>query len=263
MAIPLLIVIPAAFGGFVTWRALRRRRRIAVVRSVEFPPSVRRGISKDYPNLRSSDQARILEGLRQYLEVCARARLRPVAMPSRAVDSAWHHFILASREYETFCKAAFGRFLHHTPHESVAGRQSANTSLVRCWRIACAIEGIAPERPSHLPLLFALDAEFGLADGFHYAINCRGATRDGRPLGTDSAPINCASDLSSDTGSACSGGGWFSCAGDAATSTSSSGGLFGDGGTSSDGGSSDGGSSGGSSDGGSACGGSGCGGGGH
>lgn len=68
MAIPLLIVIPAALGGFVTWRALRRRRRITVVRSMKFPPSMRCGISKDYPNLRSSDQSRILEGLRQYLE---------------------------------------------------------------------------------------------------------------------------------------------------------------------------------------------------
>lgn len=246
MALQFLIVIPAALGGLVIWRALRRRHRLATIRSVDFPPSVRRGISKDYPNLRSSDQARILDGLRQYLEVCARARLRPVAMPSRAVDSAWHHFILASREYETFCRSAFGRFLHHTPHESVSGRQTANTSLVRCWRIACAIEGIAPERPSHLPLLFALDAEFEIADGFHYAINCRGATRDGRPLGTDSRPINCASDLSTHTGSACSSSGWHSCAGDAATGSSNSGGGIGDGG---------------SSDGGSGCGGSGCGGG--
>lgn len=40
----------------------------------------------------------------------------PVA-PSRAVDTAWHAFILFTRDYADFCAATFGRFIHHQPTE--------------------------------------------------------------------------------------------------------------------------------------------------
>ncbi|SDX59868.1 hypothetical protein SAMN05661080_00517 [Modestobacter sp. DSM 44400] len=39
---------------------------------------------------------------------------QPVA-PSRAVDTAWHTFILFTRDYADFCAATFGRFIHHQP----------------------------------------------------------------------------------------------------------------------------------------------------
>lgn len=36
-------------------------------------------------------------------------------MPSRAVDEAWHGFILCTARYSAFCDAAYGQFLHHHP----------------------------------------------------------------------------------------------------------------------------------------------------
>lgn len=56
-------------------------------------------------------------GLRQWLRCCAPAlRDRQViGMPSRAVDEAWHGFILCTARYSAFCDAAYGQFLHHHP----------------------------------------------------------------------------------------------------------------------------------------------------
>ena len=42
-------------------------------------------------------------------------------MPSKLVDKCWHAFICETREYQTFCKAVFGGFLHH--------ESSVNTSF--------------------------------------------------------------------------------------------------------------------------------------
>jgi hypothetical protein len=35
--------------------------------------------------------------------------------PSKAVDLAWHEFILFTRDYTEFCHQYFGCFVHHVP----------------------------------------------------------------------------------------------------------------------------------------------------
>lgn len=38
--------------------------------------------------------------------------------PPEAIDTAWHHFILFTEDYEVFCMKFFGRFIHHRPATS-------------------------------------------------------------------------------------------------------------------------------------------------
>lgn len=52
----------------------------------------------------------IFKGLRDYFQICNQAGKRSVAMPSEAVDTAWHEFILFTRSYQHFCQKAIGRF---------------------------------------------------------------------------------------------------------------------------------------------------------
>jgi len=232
-----LILALMIFGLTVTMivrRAWRRAARLDAVRNHPFPHGLREALHNEYPQLAPADLSRVLDGLRQYLEVCARARLRTVAMPSRVVDAAWHHFILYTHAYAEFCARAFGRFLHHTPTAAMADARAANVGLRRCWHIACAIENIDPLSPQRLPLLFALDGDLAIADGFHYELDCRA---DARRSGTESnqdIPRHCATHLASSGG--CGGGSWYACAGACGSN--------------------------GTSDGGSGCGGGGCGGGG-
>ena len=65
----------------------------------------------------------VADGLRQWLR-CAGEALRAgqvIAMPSRAVDEAWHGLILCTERYAAFCDDAYGRFLHHHPEGDGSG----------------------------------------------------------------------------------------------------------------------------------------------
>jgi hypothetical protein len=84
--------------------------------------------------LGDEDWALIERGLREWFICCAWRGRMVLGMPSRAVDEAWHEFILDTIAYEAFCDAAFGAYLHHTPDEAMStamGDALANT--VRAW----------------------------------------------------------------------------------------------------------------------------------
>ena len=95
-----------------------------------------------------------------------------VAMPSRAVDTFWHEFILHTRAYADWCELTLGRFLHHTPAEALGARATDNDGLRRAWFWSCKEESIDPRKPSRLPLLFALDRKLAIAGGFLYVTDC-------------------------------------------------------------------------------------------
>ncbi len=85
-------------------------RANAAAAGVELPSAV-------YKTCPWQPRALIETGLRQWLRCCAPA-LRDgqvIGMPSRAVDEAWHGFILCTARYSAFCKDAYGRYLHHHP----------------------------------------------------------------------------------------------------------------------------------------------------
>jgi hypothetical protein len=98
-------------------------------------------------------------GLRQWLR-CAGAALRDhqvIGMPSRAVDEAWHGFILCTARYAAFCDAAYGRFLHHHPDGSGPPPPEAGTRLERtvvAWTLVA--------RPDEPCVLWDLDARVGV-----------------------------------------------------------------------------------------------------
>ncbi len=62
----------------------------------------------------SFDKAKqYFEELEKFLFLCARND-RPY-VPSPAVDSVWHDFIVHTRDYHLFCNENFGHFIHHVP----------------------------------------------------------------------------------------------------------------------------------------------------
>ena len=158
----------------------------------------------------------ILGGVLMALAATAHAGQRMVAMPSQAVDDAWHEFILFTRQYDKFCRHAFGRFLHHTPAEAMSTPTQASDGLKRAWRLACAHEKIDPKKPDRLPRLFAIDAALGIAGGFIYQLDCLAATGGAAGSGYCASHIGCGS------GGGCSGdasgsdgdGGGGGCGGD-------------------------------------------------
>ncbi len=63
-------------------------------------------------------------------------------------------------------------FLPHTPAEAMEGTNKASEGIKRAWALACTRKGIDPKNPSHLPLLFDVDARLDIPDGYKYSLDC-------------------------------------------------------------------------------------------
>ncbi|WKB54208.1 glycine-rich domain-containing protein [Eleftheria terrae] len=188
-------------------RRLLREQREHFLRHAPLPRHLQQAVGKAYPHLLAAELDLVEHGLRQFFVVYLRAGAF-IAMPSQVADRMWHEFILDTQAYRDFCQRGFGHFFHHRPAATLQqGRPGLNQALRTTWRHACRVQGLDPRRPSQLPLLFALDTQLAIADGFRYSLDCR-------ELAPDAAnPSYCATALS---GSGCGGGSdsGSSCAGD-------------------------------------------------
>jgi hypothetical protein len=143
------------------WIRRRRSRRRAFIKSYAFPSALRVKLREHFEDEHQVDVA--LEGLREWYLACLSAPGETLGMPSRVVDIAWHEMILMTRTYYHFCERAFGRYLHHSP-EAVMDepmRHSLGRTLAALESQSLMLGGV--------PLLFAIDGELGLEDGFSWA----------------------------------------------------------------------------------------------
>lgn len=230
------IVMGAGFVGLSGFAAysglsLRRANRERYIREFSLPQGLYKKLQEKRPELDPKHHPLVARALRQYFLCHLMSGRKFVSMPSQVVDDLWHEFILYTRNYEHFCKKAFGGYMHHTPAVELGGAQTDDVGLKRTWRYACLEENINPKAARRLPLLFAIDAKLEIPNGFHYAPDCSKSKAETR------GNVHCGTDLGVGCGGGGSGGGsWFE---------SGSGGSFFDSGDS----------------GGSSCGGGGCGGG--
>lgn len=190
---PLLLFLCLASAGtaLLLWTRWRRLARGQFIRSYEFPPGLLDKLSARRPGLSDKDRYLVMRALRKFFLAYLNGGLKPVAMPSQVADDLWHEFILYTRHYHSFCRRAFGRYMHHTPAVVLSADRRTNTGLRRVWWQACREEDIDPRKPARLPLLFAVDAKLGIADGFHYAPDCEALRRNGNNT------VHCGGDFSS------------------------------------------------------------------
>ena len=195
MRLLLALLLLALLGvGWAWWQLRLARAREARVRQLDFPKGTFAKVRAQHPQLSDKDMALVAQGLRQFFLAYLKSGRRPVSMPSQVADDLWHEFILHTRRYQLFCQQAFGRFLHHTPAVSLTGVVQSNAGLRRCGREACRDEHINPFKPTRLPLLFALDTKFNIAQGFRYQPDCGGVKRQHRE--GDAGVVHCGGDFS-------------------------------------------------------------------
>lgn len=175
----LFLFLAATVAALVLWARWRRLARIQFIRSYALPPGLLDRLAARRPGLADKDRYLVLRALRKFFLAYLNGGLKPVSMPSQVVDDLWHEFILYTRHYEAFCRQAFGRFLHHTPAVVLGPDRRSNAGLRRVWWHACREEDINPRRPVSLPLLFAVDAKLGIADGFRYVPDCKALRQGG------------------------------------------------------------------------------------
>lgn len=194
------IAVLLAAAAFYCWHRWRQLARAEFIRNFTFPHGLFDKVRAKRPELDTKQLQLVAHALRQFFLAYLRSGRRYVSMPSQVADDLWHEFILYTRHYDTFCRRAFGGFLHHTPAVALSrarAEQQQNIGLRRVWWFACKEENINPRAATRLPLLFALDAKLGIADGFVYRPDCsRQRTRDGAAGG---AAVHCGSDFSDST----------------------------------------------------------------
>jgi hypothetical protein len=194
-----IVAAVVATVAIYCWHRWRQLARAEFIRSYTFPHGLFDKLRAKRPQLDTKQLQLVSHALRQFFLAYMRGGRRYVSMPSQVADDLWHEFILYTRHYDAFCGRAFGGFLHHTPavvlsHER--HKKQHNVGLRRVWWITCKEENINPRNATRLPLLFALDAKLGIADGFVYKADCRKERRDDSALG-GSAAVHCGGDFAS------------------------------------------------------------------
>jgi hypothetical protein len=190
------VVFVILFIAVTAWLQSRRRQ---FVRESLLPRFIGGKLREKYPHLTVNDTDLVMRGLRQYFMTYLRSERKFVAMPSQVVDAAWHEFILSTRAYESWCKVAFGKLLHHSPAEVLGKSAARNDGLRRTWFWACKEESIDPRTPTRLPLLFALDKKLDIPGGFTYIPDCKDIDRQ------SGSGTQCGSEFGNDSGSGFSG----------------------------------------------------------
>lgn len=193
-----------------TMRKNRKSSRILFLKNYEYHSLLKRKIKNKYEHLTEEELDKVFLALSDYFYICNKANNTPVSMPSLVVDIAWHEFILMTKEYEEFCKKAFGKFLHHTPTEAMKTKTKATEGLKRAWSLACQKEEINSKKPHKLPLLFAIDSMLNIEDGYKYSLDCNSTLTT--PGNYCASHIGCSGGCSS--GSSCTSSCGSSCSGD-------------------------------------------------
>src|SRR5688500_15066029 len=97
------------------WLGWNAARRAEFIRIEPLPKGLDEKLRAHHPALSQKDCQLVAQGLRQFFLAYLKGGRKTVSMPSQVVDDLWHEFILHTRGYESFCRRAFGGFLHHTP----------------------------------------------------------------------------------------------------------------------------------------------------
>ncbi len=179
------------------------RRAEAYITDYRFPIHIESRVRSRFPGLDDGGWELVERGLREWFVCCAWRGRTVLGMPSRAVDEAWHEFILDSRAYVRFCEVAFGEYLHHTPDEAMSTPMGdALGETVRAWDRS----DVGSERES---VLWNLDRQLGTDQPFGLTEIELVTARSRSPYPTTSGWACAASGVGyagCSTGGGCSGG---------------------------------------------------------
>jgi len=171
----LLALVAVAIVAGAAYRKHRGKRvravRAAYIQKYTYPAELRNRLQRNH-DLSLEGSGRVLEGLRQYFLACLAAQRSPLAkevgMPSKAVDAAWHEFIVLTKEYASFCEKAFGRYLHHTPQAMMSEPTSASLANTLHQLKGQSLTPAGWAMVGSVPLIFAIDRELGFKGGHMY-----------------------------------------------------------------------------------------------
>lgn len=222
----------------------QHQKRLKALQSHVFPDRYYQEVIRIYPQLSIDNVQMAFEQLRLYFRVCLIKQSKRVAMPSRLVDVCWHSFICDTRQYQRFCDTVFGDFLHHEaivdtsfsiqgilsdlskPEEKENLSEEAKVQrdlefqhqlgAARIYHWSAELEAKGTDKSSLLadvPLLFRIDEELGIGDGFRNSTDVTRFLADFDLKAAEAQETKRQTDGASGTGAACGDGGGATCGG--------------------------------------------------
>lgn len=238
IAILLILVVASALMNS------QHQKRLQALASHVFPDRYYQEVMRMYPLLSIESVQMAFEQLRLYFRVCLIKQPKRVAMPSRLVDVCWHSFICDTRQYQRFCDEVFGNFLHHEAmvdtsfsiqgtssqfskpeaKEGLSEEAQAQRDLqfqhqlaaARIYQWLAQLEAKDMEKSSLLadvPLLFRIDEELGIGDGFHYPLVVTQSLADFDLKAAETQETKRQTEGAFGSGAACGDGGSAACGG--------------------------------------------------
>jgi len=136
MTVPVAILLGIAlFAGAWLYGKWRTLRRAEFIRTFRWPRGLLERLEKHHAGFERKDSALGSRGLRQFFLAYLMSGKRHVSMPSQVADDLWHEFILYTRDYDAFCRRAFGGCTTRRP--------SSSASIAGATRACAASGGIA------------------------------------------------------------------------------------------------------------------------
>lgn len=99
----------------------------AAVLSYQHPLLVERLQKKEGYN--EADAQAAFKDMLRFLYLCGSSS--EIYGPTEKIDTAWHHFILFTRDYREFCQQFFGRFIEHRPMSGLAPPNLTENTVAR------------------------------------------------------------------------------------------------------------------------------------
>jgi len=161
------ILISIVFIVLLTkWYIFERRKYY--IRKYTFSLKVMQDFKNTYPALKDEEIKLIAQALLDYFKIINIVGKKFVAMPSQSVGTFWKVFTNDNNEYQKFCKKSFGRYLVYSEAEGIQKNSIASDGIQLVWEHSCLNEGIDPDYPTKIPMLFNLDSKLKIEKGFYY-----------------------------------------------------------------------------------------------
>ena len=190
------VIMLSVVPSIIFYKIWRRWKQIEYIQSHNFPRGLFDKLKEKHPEFGAKEFQLVARALRQFFLAHLKSGKKYVSMPSQVTDDLWHDFILYTRNYDQFCKKAFGRFLHHTPAVVLSSSKLDNEGLRRVWWYSCKEENIDPKAATRLPLLFAIDKKLGINNGFVYSLDCKRYSGSAVTAGAGAGVVHCGGDFS-------------------------------------------------------------------
>lgn len=143
------------------------------IQGFEFPASLAPKLLETYPHLSDEQVQKLIESLRSYFQIYNLAldeQCDELALPSKALDTAWQELASNAEVYDAFCQQAFGRLIPYKPAKEKMTKGNVDLDMENTFKYACYLYATGYKRPTRLAPIFELDKQLQIPGGFTFGL---------------------------------------------------------------------------------------------